>query len=48
MAANSSGQIVIGFTNITNNALINAIEVNAAGGYTGYADPRRTNAARGY
>lgn len=27
---------------------INAIEVNAAGGYTGYADPRRTNAARGY
>lgn len=27
---------------------VNAIEVNAAGGYTGYADPRRTNAARGY
>ena len=27
---------------------INAIEVNAAGEYTGYADPRRTNAARGY
>ncbi|MEI7800476.1 MAG: gamma-glutamyltransferase [Opitutaceae bacterium] len=27
---------------------INAIEVNAAGGYTGYADPRRTNTARGY
>jgi gamma-glutamyltranspeptidase/glutathione hydrolase len=27
---------------------INAIEVSAAGGYTGYADPRRTNAARGY
>ena len=27
---------------------INAIEVNAGGGYTGYADPRRTNAAVGY
>lgn len=27
---------------------INVIEVNAAGGYTGYADSRRTNAAAGY
>jgi gamma-glutamyltranspeptidase/glutathione hydrolase len=27
---------------------INAIELNAGGGYTGYADPRRTNAAIGY
>ena len=27
---------------------INAIELNPGGGYTGYADPRRTNAAAGY
>ena len=27
---------------------INAIELNPGGGYTGYADPRRTNAALGY
>ncbi|MDI1319010.1 MAG: gamma-glutamyltransferase [bacterium] len=27
---------------------INAIELNPGGGYTGYADPRRTNAAIGY
>ena len=27
---------------------INAIELNPAGGYIGYADPRRTNAAVGY
>ncbi len=27
---------------------INAIELNPGGGYTGYADPRRTNAAVGY
>jgi gamma-glutamyltranspeptidase/glutathione hydrolase len=27
---------------------INAVETNPAGGYTGYADPRRTNAAAGY
>ena len=27
---------------------INAIELNRGGGYTGYADPRRTNAAIGY
>jgi gamma-glutamyltranspeptidase/glutathione hydrolase len=27
---------------------INAIELNADGSYTGYADPRRTNAALGY
>jgi len=27
---------------------INAIELNADGSYTGYADPRRTNAAAGY
>jgi gamma-glutamyltranspeptidase/glutathione hydrolase len=27
---------------------INAIELNAGGGYTGYADPRRTNTAAGY
>ena len=27
---------------------INAIEVNADASYTGYADPRRTNAAVGY
>ncbi len=27
---------------------INAIEVNADGSFTGYADPRRTNAAAGY
>lgn len=27
---------------------INAVEVNPAGGYTGYADPRRTNAAAAY
>ncbi|MCC6416317.1 MAG: gamma-glutamyltransferase, partial [Opitutaceae bacterium] len=27
---------------------INAIELNPDGSYTGYADPRRTNAARGY
>ena len=32
VAANSSGQEVIAFTNVTNNALINGIEVNAAGG----------------
>ena len=27
---------------------INAIELNADGSYTGYADPRRTNAALCY
>jgi gamma-glutamyltranspeptidase len=27
---------------------INAIELNPGGGYTGYADPRRTNVAVGY
>ena len=27
---------------------INAIELNAGGGYTGYADPRRTNTAAGW
>ena len=27
---------------------INAIELMPGGGYTGYADPRRTNAAAGY
>ena len=27
---------------------INVIELNTDGSYTGYADPRRTNAAVGY
>jgi gamma-glutamyltranspeptidase len=27
---------------------VNAVEFNADGSYTGYADPRRTNAAVGY
>jgi endoglucanase len=33
-AANTSGRIVVAFTNVTNNALINGIEVNSTGGGT--------------
>jgi len=33
--ANGSGQVVVAFTNVTNNGLINGIEVTAGGGSTG-------------